>query len=130
MKVRSVKFSFLAVIGLSIGFGIVIGGFINAPRAALTALPALPAMQPVVNLAPAVTANSGIRDFADVVANSMDSVVSVTSRDNRNENKDDGEPQNPEDLFRFFFGNPRDEPRTPQRPRIGEGTGFIISDDG
>lgn len=130
MKVRSVKFSFLAVIGLSIGFGIAIGGFINAPRAALTALPALPAMQPAVNLAPAVTANSGIRDFADVVANSMDSVVSVTSRDNRNENKDDGEPQNPEDLFRFFFGNPQDEPRAPQRPRIGEGTGFIISDDG
>ncbi len=127
MKTRSVSFSLFAVIGVSIVFGIVIGGFINAPKVALAAPRAI---QPAVNMAPAVTANSGVRDFADVVANSVDAVVSVTSRDDRNENEDDGEPRNPEDLFRFFFGDPRDQPQAPQRPWIGEGTGFVISSDG
>ena len=126
MKTRSVSFSLFAVIGVSIVFGIVIGGFINAPKVALAAPRAI---QPAVNMAPAVTANSGVRDFADVVANSVDAVVSVTSRDDRGENED-GEPRNPQDLFRFFFGDPQGEPPTPQRPRIGEGSGFVISSDG
>jgi serine protease Do len=127
MKTRSVSFSLLAVIGLSIVFGIVIGGFINAPKVALAASPAI---QPAVNMAPAVTANSGLRDFADVVANSVDAVVSVTSRDDGDESENDGDPRNPQDLFQFFFGDPQEEPQAPQRPRIGEGTGFVISSDG
>jgi serine protease Do len=127
MKTRSVSFSLLAVIGLSIVFGIVIGGFINAPKVALAASPAI---QPAVNMAPAVTANSGLRDFADVVANSVDAVVSVTSRDDGVESENDGDPRNPQDLFQFFFGDPQEEPQAPQRPRIGEGTGFVISSDG
>ena len=127
MQTRSVRFSLLAVSAVSVVFGIVIGGFLNSPEVAMAGPPAI---QPTANMAPAVTSNSGIRDFADVVEGSMDSVVSVTSRDDRNGEADEDEPQNPQDLFRFFFGDPEEEPQTPQRPRIGEGTGFVISSDG
>jgi len=127
MQTRSVRFSLIAVSGISIVFGIVIGGLIDSPEVAMAAPPAI---QPAVNMAPAVTSNSGIRDFADVVEGSMDSVVSVTSRDEGGGDSEDEQPQNPQDLFRFFFGDPQDEPQTPQRPRIGEGTGFVISSDG
>ena len=127
MQARSVRFSLLAVSAVSVVFGIVVGGFINSPEVALAAPPAI---QPAVNMAPAVTANSGVRDFADVVENSIGSIVSVTSRDDRNEEVDNDKPRNPQDLFRFFFGDPQDDPQTPQRPRIGEGSGFVISSDG
>jgi len=129
MKTGSVSFSLLAVIGLSIVFGIVIGGFIHAPKIALAAPPAV---QPAVNVAPAVISNSPVRDFADVADQSMDSVVSVTSRDDRLESEDEDEPRSPQDLWRHFFGDPNDsQPNRPQmQPRIGEGTGFIISSDG
>ena len=126
MHTRSVRFSLLAVSAVSVVFGIVIGGLLNSPEVAMAGPPAI---QPAVNMAPAVVSNSGVRDFADVVEGSMDSIVSVTSRDNR-EDDGDGEPRDPQDLFRFFFGDPQDEPQTPQRPRIGEGTGFVISSDG
>jgi serine protease Do len=127
MRTRSVSLSFLAVIGVSIVFGIVIGGFINAPNVAL-ATPLV--AQPAVNLAPAVIRDSPVRDFADVADRSMDSVVSVTSRDERQDSESEGQPRAPQDLFHFFFGDPEEgDPQSP-RPRIGEGTGFVISSDG
>ncbi|NIM01792.1 MAG: PDZ domain-containing protein [Acidobacteria bacterium] len=126
MQTRSVRFSLLAVSAVSVVFGIVIGGFLNSPEVAVAAPGAI---QPTANMAPAITANSGVRDFADVVDQSMDSIVSVTSRDDRDEDEEGGS-SDPQDLFRFFFGDPQDEPQTPQRPRIGEGTGFVISTDG
>ncbi len=110
---------------MSVVFGIVIGGFLSSPELAF-ASPA--AIQPTANMAPAVTANSGVKDFADVVEQSMNSIVSVTSRDDGDDGEEDS--SDPQDLYRFFFGDPQDQPQTPQRPRIGEGTGFVISTDG
>ena len=60
-----------------------------------------------MRLAPAVSGSSGIRSFADVVEDSMDGVVSVTSRDN-GDDEDDGDGSDPQDLCRFFFGDPDD----------------------
>ena len=126
MRTRSVSLSLVAVIGVSVVFGIVLGGWIHVPKVVHAASPA---SESSVRLAPAATSGAGVANFADVVEESMAAVVSVTSRDNR-ESDDDPDAQNPQDLFRFFFGDPGDDDNAPQRPRIGEGTGFVISSDG
>lgn len=128
MKTRSVSFSFVAVVGASIVFGIVLGGWINPPQVAFAAAPS---SSPIVRPEPAAARGSGMRDFADVVEDSMSAVVSVTSRvgGKEGESSVDGPPGDRQDLWRFFFGDPDDE-QHPQQPRIGEGTGFVISSDG
>ena len=127
MKTRSVSLSLIVVVGASIVFGIVLGGWIHPPQAIAAAHPV--AAEPAVRLAPAAVGGPGSRDFADVVEDSVAAVVSVTSRDNGDEGES-GDSADPHDLFRFFFGNPDEEPEAPQRPRIGEGTGFVVSPDG
>lgn len=131
MKTRSFGISLLAVIGLSIVFGIVLGGFIHSPRTAHAVGPAEPGL---VQLAPAATRSAGIRDFADVVEESMEGVVGVTAQ-NDGSSDEDGAPNDDQrrELFEFFFGPdgmPRGQEPREQRPRIGEGTGFVISTDG
>jgi serine protease Do len=131
VKSRSFGISLLAVIGISTVFGIVLGGWIHTPRVAHAAGPAEPG---VVQLAPAATRSAGIRDFADVVEESMAGVVGVTAQNDGS--SDDGEAPSDDqrrELFEFFFGPdgmPRGQEPPEQRPRIGQGTGFIISDDG
>jgi serine protease Do len=126
MNNRAVGFaSLLAVIGISIVFGMVIGGKLNAPQVVLAAQTGTP-----LRLAPAST-GLGMTNFADVVEEVMPAVVSVTSRHVRGE---EGEiRQERQEFFRWFFG-PEADPRerTPERPqpRYGEGSGFIISTDG
>ena len=74
MSNRGLSFvSLLAVIGLSIVFGMVIGGRLNTPRAVLAS------SEPMVQLAPAVTGTSPVTDFADIVEAALPAVVSVTS---------------------------------------------------
>lgn len=127
MKHRSYQFfALLAVVGVSIVFGMVLGGRLNAPDYALAAgtwETALPASRPVPQ---------AVVDFADVVERAMPAVVSVTSA-----TRNDGEAENPhrrmqQDPFRWFFGPPgqQDEEDFNRRPTIGEGSGFIITADG
>ena len=132
MRNRALQFaSLLAVIGVSIVFGMLVGGRLNAPQVTFAA-PAATAAQP----SPAA---SGIADprigFADIVEAAMPAVVRIHSTKLPSERQaDDGRPT-PEDWFwRRFFGDPEqnDPRRSPQReePNVGEGSGFIISDDG
>ncbi len=127
MKNRNFGFvSLLAVIGVSIVFGMLLGGRLNAPRVTFAA----PASAPL-QLAPAVT-SGGVTSFADIVENSMPAVVSVRSTNLAGEGEEEGDEQSPEWFFRRFFGDPeeRDPRQPPGHPRIGEGSGFIISEEG
>jgi serine protease Do len=133
MKNRTFGFaSLLAVIGISIVFGMILGGKLNAPQVTFAA----PMTRPPVNLAPAVTGSGGgYIDFADVVERAMPAVVSVRSADLPDDEESEQEPENPhgrEEWFFRFFNNPDNpSPQRPQgQPRIGEGSGFIISEDG
>ena len=128
MSNRGLSFvSLLAVIGLSIVFGMVIGGRLNTPR------PVLAASEPLVKLAPAATGSSPVSDFADIVEQALPAVVSVTSSLLEPEESADAQPPNrQEEFWQWFFGPDRPDPHGDQRrdPRIGEGSGFIISADG
>jgi len=128
---RAVGFaSLLAVIGVSIVFGMLLGGRLNAPQVVLAA------PQPTLQLAPAANGVAGRVDFADIVENSMPAVVSITSTHLGEESEEDANPhgdrRTPEQQFwRFFMGpDSQEQQRTPSQPRVGEGSGFIISADG
>jgi len=130
MHNRAVGFvSMLGVVGISIVFGMVIGGKLNAPEIALAA----PSQNAPLRLAPAST-GPGVVSFADIVENAMPAVVSVTSRHLQEDGEEDSGQR--QELWRWFFG-PEAEPRQQQQPgpgrpspRFGEGSGFIISEDG
>ena len=127
MSNRGLSFvSLLAVIGLSIVFGMVIGGRLNTPKVARAA------SEPLVRLAPAVTGDPAVRDFADVVEEALPAVVSVTSSSmSSGEDRSDEDLSPQEEFFRRFFpGQPDPHQRERRGPRIGEGSGFIISADG
>jgi serine protease Do len=128
MNNRSMGFaSLLAVIGVSIVFGMLLGGRLNTPDVALAAPGGAP-----IQLAPAITTLSATGDFADIVEQVMPAVVSVTATDlGDGDEEEEGGSSREEEFFRFFFGPDGPEQENhPQRPRIGEGSGFIISDDG
>ena len=128
MSNRGFQFlSLLAVIGVSIVFGVVVGGWLNAPRVVLA--------QPVaggIQLAPAQSGGTMVGDFADTVEAAMPAVVRVTSsRLPDGASSGEREPDPERDLWRWFFGpDPQRSPQDQQEPRIGEGSGFIISADG
>jgi serine protease Do len=128
MSNRGLSFvSLLAVIGLSIIFGMVVGGRLNTPRTALAAPP-----QTALQLAPAATSRAGATNFADVVEQSIPAVVRVTSSRVRGSGEDEARGRG-DDLWRFFFGPDEREqaPNDRQHPRrIGEGSGFVIAADG
>jgi serine protease Do len=134
MKNRTFGYaSLLAVIGVSIVFGMLLGGWLNAPEVTFAA----PVTGPPVRLTPAVTGSIGSINFADVVEGAMPAVVSVRSTSIPGEGEEEGDEQgegdmqSPEEFFRRFFGSPDPSPQPPPgHPRIGEGSGFIISEDG
>lgn len=126
--------SLLAVIGVSIVFGMLLGGRLNAPEPTFAA----PYAGAAVQLAPAVTGPSGALDFADVVERALPAVVSVRSTtvpgktaEGDEEGEQEREPTPEEWFFRRFFGEGEgpDAP-PPGHPRIGEGSGFIVAEDG
>ncbi len=117
----------LAVIGVSIVFGMILGGKLNPPPVMLAA-PSGSTLQ----LAPPVNSGGHSTNFADIVERSLPAVVSVTSTARGSDQDDDRQRQFLEDpFFRRWFGAPEDEnrPRLPRR-RVGSGSGFIISPDG
>jgi serine protease Do len=147
MNTRSKGFaSLLAVIGVSIVFGMILGGRLNAPAVSYAAPSiALAAAKPPVEA-------RGMQSFADIAEMAMPAVVSVRSANlpgkDKEEEGGEGEqeqqpprprgqqnPHNfpgPEEWFRYWFGDPSPEdPRRPQsEPWIGEGSGFVIAEDG
>lgn len=121
-------FSLLVVIGLSIVFGVVIGSYLNNPQVAFAVTPEGP-----VQLAPAAAGETAtVGGFADVVEAALPAVVRVTSSSLPDEAEGQQQPQLDDQLWRFFFGPDSQDPRGMPRnePRVGEGSGFVVSGDG
>jgi serine protease Do len=122
------KYSFaalLAVIAISIVFGMVLGGRLNAPQGMFAARSGI-----VLAQNPLVGPGAAPADFADIAEAAIPAVVSVT---NTSVAKNDGEQGGPEDpFFYWFFGQPNEDDRQPRRqqPEQSFGSGFIISGDG
>ena len=125
----------LAVVGVSIVFGMILGGKLNSPQTMLAAggRGLLAGLE-----APAYEAGGAAApDFADIVEAAIPAVVSVANtqvKKQMEENRED--PHNPfrnDPFFRWFFGPQEEDQRNrtpvPER-RLGFATGFIISPDG
>jgi serine protease Do len=148
MKTRYTFAAVLAVMGVSIVFGMVLGGWLNAPPTALAA-PALSSGAFPVAASPA-GAPATAADWADIAERSIPAVVSVTNTSVRKANDEsdaEGEGGGPMDdpFYRFFFGPEGDDergdespaprrrgPQPPQRPQrnVSGGSGFIVAKDG
>jgi serine protease Do len=132
MKRKTGFAALLAVVGVSIVFGMILGGRLNAPRVMLASgeggapfsfAPATAEARP-----------AGVLDFSDIAESAIPAVVSVTNTSVRRGEEDDPRiPFRDDPFFRWFFG-PQEPPqqRRPQQPerRIGFGSGFLISPDG
>ena len=136
----------LAVVGISVVFGMVLGGKLNAPDVALaasrTSALSIDDDSPVRPVAPAM-APAGRMDFADVAETALAAVVSITNTQVREASPEPENPhgqQSPENLLEEFmerFRGPGDpapedlefrEPR--ERRENSAGSGFLISADG
>jgi serine protease Do len=129
----------LGVVAVSIVFGMIAGGRLNAPAVMHAAPKAATAAFPVATLAPERTIV--LPDFSEVASDSLPAVVGVqnTTVDKDGDGQAEGDRERPDDpFFRFFFGpggpqnprvHPQINPRQPQR-RVSSGSGFIITPDG
>jgi serine protease Do len=130
MSNRGIGFvSLLAVIGVSIVFGMLVGGKLNAPKTMFAAEPT-----PLLAPAPVQPGAGATVNFADVVDVALPAVVNIASMFEGDEEPRRQRPQNMEEFYRWFFGPdgfepPREEERQ-RRPQIGAGSGFVISPDG
>jgi serine protease Do len=124
----------LAVIGVSVVLGMILGGKLSAPQVAFAA----PETSSLSLLPASTVSKPGTVDFADIVERAIPAVVAVTATQ-----VDGGVPSaenHPffnDPFFRRFFGDPEGEgegeddgERPRPRPRIGEGSGFIIAPEG
>jgi serine protease Do len=138
MKHKSTLAALLAVVAVSIVFGMILGGRLNAP-AVMHAVspPAATAAFPAATLAPERTI--ALPDFSEIAASTLPAVVGVQNTTVEKDGDADGDSESPDDqVFRFFFGpggpqNPRAHPQiNPHQPqrRVSSGSGFIITPDG
>jgi serine protease Do len=136
----------LAVVAVSIIFGMILGGRLNAPAVMNAASSTVSGTPAAFAAASGPTGHTiALPDFSEIAAETLPAVVGVqnTTVDKKGV-PDDGsgddseDPDGPDDPFyRFFFGpggphgqgQPRISPRRPQR-RVSSGSGFIITDDG
>jgi serine protease Do len=115
--------SLLAVIGVSIVFGMLIGGELNAPQAMFASEAGQKQTAAMQAAVPAVS-------FADVVENSLPAVVGISSRFKPEPGQPSRQPESLEEFWQWF-ADPESIPRPEQRqPRTGFGSGFLISPDG
>lgn len=125
----------LVVVAVSIVFGMVIGGKLNAPRLALAA-PQVPDLGsgPSLPLAPAMVGD-GRLDFADIAEAALPAVVGVANNQRASEDGG-GDRSFPDDLFHRWFFGPQQPPerferQLPERDeRRSFGSGFLVSADG
>lgn len=131
----------LGVVAVSIVFGMIVGGRLNAPAVMYAA----PSHSPVAFPAASASAVHPVAfpDFSEIASDTLPAVVGVqnTTVDKKGDPDSDaeGDSDSQDDpFFRFFFGpggpqdpriHPRINPRQPQR-RVSSGSGFIITDDG
>ena len=72
----------------------------------------------------------GLPDFTELAERHSPSVVNITTTQDAKPNRN---PRTPEDMMEFFrrFGMPEMQPENGRKsPRRGQGSGFIVSDDG
>jgi len=126
----------LAVVAVSVVFGMMLGGKLNTPPAMNAAGPVADAGHQSANNYPS-SAAAAAPDFADIVEAALPAVVGVTNTSvkgaNSAEQQDDPHQQFRNDpFFRFFFGPDEDQGgrRNAPEPRRGFASGFIVSQDG
>jgi serine protease Do len=142
MKRISTLAALFGVVAVSIVFGMIVGGRLNAPAIMHAASPAAMGAFPAATKAPERTV--ALPDFSEIAQDALPAVVGVqnTSFDKSGGGGegDDGEGESPDDpLFRFFFGYPNGQsprahpqlsPRQQPQRRVSSGSGFIITPDG
>jgi len=140
MNRKSSVLALLGVVAVSIVFGMILGGRLNAP-AVMHAAPAVAtAAFPAATSAPERTVS--LPDFSEIAADTLPAVVGVqnTMVDKSGDVEAEGGNDGTEDpLFRFFFGPggqqaPRGHPQLPRQPRpqrsVSSASGFIVTSDG
>ncbi len=117
----------LAVVGISIVFGMVLGGRLNAPQVVLAARDV-----PTAGLAAAAPVAARAADFADIVEKSIPAVVGITSTSLKKAGEGDPHGMLRDDpFFRFFVPPDQQRRRTPEERREQSGgSGFLVSPDG
>jgi serine protease Do len=122
----------LGVVAVSIVFGMIVGGRLNAPPVMHAA------RETAAGIFPAASGPSGAGiagpDFASIAESTIPAVVGVQNTAvNKNAGDDQGDDDQGNDqpfddpMFRFFHRGPRQ----PQSQRhVSSGSGFIITDDG
>jgi serine protease Do len=129
----------LGVVAVSIVFGMIVGGRLNAPAVLHAAPPAKTAAFPAASSAPEKTI--ALPDFSAIAADTLPGVVGVqnTTVDKSGDAQVEGDDDSQDDqLFRFFFGpgpqdrrsQPQINPRPRSQRRVSSGSGFLISSDG
>jgi serine protease Do len=137
------------VVGLGVGFGVFVGGRIQAPDVALAApvraadlgrAGSLEDGDPTRPTAPAMS-SAGRLDFADVAETALAAVVSITNTQVREGVRNPHGDLPPENLLEEFFERFRERQPAPDESPQGEGeprerrensagSGFLISSDG
>ena len=138
MSRKSSLAALLGVVGVSIVFGMIVGGRLNAPAVMLAAPKSGSATFPAATSSPERTV--AVPDFSEIASQALPAVVGVqnTSVDKNGDDSTESDGETQEDpLFRFFFGpqdrraHPQINPQQPQRQRrVSSGSGFIITSDG
>jgi serine protease Do len=141
MNRKSTLAALLGVVAISIVFGMIVGGRLNAPAVMSAAAPSPSAFPAAATTTDRTVA---LPDFSEIATETLPAVVGVQnttvdkSGDPDANGEDDGGESPDDQLFRFFFGPPQDRrspspqqfnPHRPQR-RVSSGSGFIITPDG
>jgi serine protease Do len=138
MNRKSSVVALLGVVAVSIIFGMILGGRLNAPAVMHAAPKTSAAAFPAATSAPERTVS--LPDFSEIATDTLPAVVGVqnTSIDKSGVADADSEDESEQDdpLRQFFFGprgpqrgQPQLNPHRPQR-RVSSGSGFIITSDG
>jgi len=113
----------LVVVSVSVVFGMILGGRLNAPSPML-AVTDPEWLKPPESGRPAST--GALMDFADIAERTLPAVVGVQNTSIQTVPEGQGEtPFEQDPFFRFFFRQ-----QDPERRSEGFGSGFIISSDG
>jgi serine protease Do len=128
----------LGVVAVSIIFGMIVGGRLNAPSVMRAAPKTATSVFPAATSAPERTVS--LPDFSEIASDTLPAVVGVqnTSIDKSGDGESDADDESQQDdpLRQFFFGprgpqrgQPQLNPHRPQR-RVSSGSGFLITGDG
>lgn len=127
------------VVAVSIVFGMIVGGRLNAPAVLHAAPPAATAAAfPAATSAPERTVM--LPDFSEIASDTLPAVVGVqnTTVEKAGGGQGEGDDEGQDDpIFKFFFGpqdrrgQPQIDPRQQRSQRhVSSGSGFLITSDG